>query len=56
MVNSGGVSVFDSLEVNDVIGFAPRSELQPARKVASIAANPMEVVRFIVCEFFMANP
>src|ERR1700683_2360292 len=55
MVNNPAVSVFGSDEENDVISFAPRSELQPASKIASAAAEPMHVVRFIIRQFFMAN-
>src|SRR5271156_6422156 len=55
MVNNAAVSVFDSLEENDVISFAPRSELQPASKIASATADPMHVGRFIIRKFFMAN-
>src|SRR5271154_2748425 len=56
MVNNAAVSVFDSLEENDVISFAPRTELQPAAKIQRAAANPMQVVRLIIRKFFMANP
>src|ERR1700735_324803 len=55
MVNSPGVSVFDSPEEYDVISFAPRSELQPASNIASAAADPDRVARFIIRKFVMAN-
>src|SRR5580700_1184597 len=55
MVNSPGVSVLDSPEEYDVISFAPRSELQPASKIASATADAMHVARFIIRKFVMAE-
>src|ERR1700733_799729 len=55
MVNSPAVSVFDSPEEYDVISFAPRSEPQPAIRIASAAADPRHVARFIIRKFVMAD-